>query len=79
MGPQGWPSGWGFDLDELMRMLQTPGPVNWELAQRVAAETSTTDRETHQPMIESPSTPPSATGSSTSSAPRRRTSPTRPA
>jgi putative hydrolase len=28
--------------------------VNWELAQRVAAETSATDREAHQPMIEAP-------------------------
>jgi putative hydrolase len=52
MGPAGWPFGPGFDFNELMRMLQTPGPVNWELARRVAAETSTTDRETHQPMIE---------------------------
>jgi putative hydrolase len=54
MGPPGWPFGPGFDLNELMRMLQTPGPVNWELARRVAAETSTTDRESHQPMIEAP-------------------------
>jgi putative hydrolase len=54
MGPQGWPFGQGFDLNELMRMLQTPGPVNWDLAQRVAAETSATDAETHQPMIEAP-------------------------
>jgi putative hydrolase len=54
MGPAGWPFGPGFDFNELMRMLQTPGPVNWELAQRVAEETSTTDRETHQPMIDAP-------------------------
>jgi putative hydrolase len=54
MGPAGWPFGPGFDFNELMRMLQTPGPVNWELARRVAAETSSTDRETHQPMIEAP-------------------------
>lgn len=57
MGPQGWPNGWGFDVNELMRMLQSPGPVNWELAQHVAAETSITDRETRQPMIESPIEP----------------------
>ncbi|MDQ1466348.1 MAG: hypothetical protein QOH10_763 [Actinomycetota bacterium] len=54
MGPQGWPFGQGFDLNELMRMLQTPGPVNWELARTVAAETSSTDRETGQPIPESP-------------------------
>ena len=54
MGPPGWPFGPGFDLNELMRMLQTPGPVNWELARRVAAETSTTDGEGQQPMIEAP-------------------------
>jgi putative hydrolase len=54
MGPAGWPFGPGFDFNELMRMLQTPGPVNWELAHRVAAETSTSDLETHQPMIEAP-------------------------
>jgi putative hydrolase len=54
MGPQGWPFGPGFDFNEVMRMLQTPGPVNWELARRIAAETSTTDRETHQPMPELP-------------------------
>ena len=50
MGPAGWPFGPGFDFNELMRMLQTPGPVNWELARRVAAETSTTDRDTQEPM-----------------------------
>ena len=43
MGPPGWPFGPGFDLNELMRMLQSPGPVNWEVARRVAAETSTAD------------------------------------
>src|SRR5436853_423809 len=54
MGPQGWPFGQGFDLNELMRMLQTPGPVNWELARRVATETSATDRDTGQPRREIP-------------------------
>jgi putative hydrolase len=41
MGPQGWPFGPEFDLNELMRMLQSPGPVNWEVARRVASEMST--------------------------------------
>ncbi len=27
----------GFDLSQLMRMLQSPGPVNWEVAQQIAA------------------------------------------
>jgi putative hydrolase len=43
MGPPGWPFGPGFDLNELMRMLQSPGPVNWEVARQVAADTSTDD------------------------------------
>jgi putative hydrolase len=43
MGAPGWPFGPEFDLNELMRMLQSPGPVNWEVARRVAAGTSTTD------------------------------------
>ena len=54
MGPAGWPFGQGFDFNEVMRMLQSPGPVNWELAHRVAAETSSTDRETQQPALENP-------------------------
>ncbi len=29
--------GAGFDLSQLMRMLQSPGPVNWEVAQQIAA------------------------------------------
>lgn len=45
MGPPGWPFGPGFDVNEIMRMLQSPGPVNWEIARKIAAETSTTDAE----------------------------------
>ena len=45
MGPPGRPFGPGFDVNELMRMLQSPGPVNWEIARKIAAETSTTDEE----------------------------------
>src|SRR6476620_6502634 len=47
MGAPGWPFGPGFDLNELMRMLQSPGPVNWEVARQVAAETSAIDPEDH--------------------------------
>ena len=54
MGPAGWPFGPGFDLNDLMRMLQTPGPVNWELATRVAEETSLTDPDTQQHVSETP-------------------------
>jgi putative hydrolase len=50
MGPPGWPFWQGLDLNEVMRMIGTPGPVNWELARRVAAETSSADPETGQPM-----------------------------
>jgi putative hydrolase len=50
MGPPGWPFWPGLDLNDVMRMIGTPGPVNWELARRVAAETSMTDPETGEPL-----------------------------
>jgi putative hydrolase len=37
-GMPGMPFGsGGFDLAQVMRMLQSPGPVNWEVAQQIAA------------------------------------------
>jgi putative hydrolase len=54
MGPPGWPFWQGLDMNDVMRMLGTPGPVNWELARRVAAETSTADPETGQPAPPNP-------------------------
>ena len=57
MGPPGWPQWQGLDFNEVMRMLNTPGPVNWELARRIAAETSTSDPETGQPALAMPVDP----------------------
>src|SRR5664279_3081130 len=57
MGPPGWPFWQGLDLNDVMRMLGTPGPVNWELARRVAEETSTADPETGQPTAATPVDP----------------------
>src|SRR4051812_13699475 len=51
MGP-GQP--FGFDLSELMRMLQSQGPVNWEVARQSAAKLATTDPETGADRTESP-------------------------
>ena len=36
IGPGGIPNPFGFDLEQLMRMLQSQGPVNFEIAQQVA-------------------------------------------
>jgi putative hydrolase len=45
MGP-GSNNPFGFDLSELIRMLQSPGPVNMEIARRTAHESATHDPET---------------------------------
>lgn len=50
MGPGGNP--FGFDLSELMRMLQQQGPVNLDVARQVASVISTMDPETGQPAAE---------------------------
>jgi putative hydrolase len=42
MGP-GSNNPFGFDFTELMRMLQSPGPVNMEIARKTAHETATHD------------------------------------
>jgi putative hydrolase len=44
MGP-GVPNPFGFDLSELMRMLQSPGPVNMEVARQTAEAMATIDLE----------------------------------
>ena len=49
IGPGGIPNPFGFDLQQLMRMLQSQGPVNFEIAQQVAAtgrDRATRDRRT---------------------------------
>jgi putative hydrolase len=51
MGP-GQP--FGFDLNELMRMLQSAGPVNWEIARQFAAKIAITDPETGAEHLEPP-------------------------
>src|SRR5690349_11369413 len=47
MGP-GFPNPFGFDPQQLMRMLQSPGPVNMEIARTTAEATATMDVETGQ-------------------------------
>lgn len=53
MGPGQNP--FGFDLSELMRLLQSPGPVNMEVARRTAEAMAGVDPETGDPRPE-PST-----------------------
>ena len=48
----GFPNPFGFDLDQLMRMLQSQGPVNFEIAQQIATAVATADANTGQPSAE---------------------------
>jgi putative hydrolase len=57
----GVPNPFGFDLSELMRMMQSPGPVNMELARATAAGMATVDLETEQAVPEPPIDPAAAT------------------
>src|SRR5215471_12589526 len=52
MGPGSNP--FGFDLSQLMRMLQSEGPVNWEVAKQVAANIAVADPESGAPRDEQP-------------------------
>src|SRR5580765_7907144 len=45
LGP-GVPNPFGFDLEQLMRMLQSEGPVNLDMARQVATAVATADAET---------------------------------
>src|SRR3954451_3134304 len=54
IGPGGIPNPFGFDLEQLMRMLQSQGPVNFEIAQQVAAAVATAHPETGEPEAEPP-------------------------
>jgi putative hydrolase len=53
LGP-GFPNPFGFDLEQLMRMLQSQGPVNLEIARQFATAVATADAETGQPTAEPP-------------------------
>jgi putative hydrolase len=50
----GFPNPFGFDIEQLMRMLQSQGPVNLEIAQQVATAVATADPETGEPVAEPP-------------------------
>jgi putative hydrolase len=50
-GP-GFPNPFGFDLQQLMRMLQSQGPVNFEIAQQVADAVATARPDTGEPEPE---------------------------
>ena len=51
LGP-GVPNPFGFDLEQLMRMLQSEGPVNLDMARQVATAVATADPETGQSTAE---------------------------
>src|SRR5436190_8074477 len=53
MGP-GFPNPFNFDLSELMRMLQSPGPVNMEVARNTAEATASLDLETGEQKTDPP-------------------------
>jgi putative hydrolase len=42
----------GLDLNEIMRMLQSPGPVNMEVARKTAESMATVDGETREPPVD---------------------------
>lgn len=51
-GP-GWPlPQGGFDLSQVFRMLQSTGPVNWEVAEQVAAWTCGVDPDSGEPAAD---------------------------
>ncbi len=56
--PGGFPG--PFDLNKIWNMLQSPGPVNMELASETAASMANADLETGEPRVESPIDPETA-------------------
>lgn len=60
MGPGQNP--FGFDLSELMRMLQSPGPVNMEVARRTAEAMAAVDPDSGEPRPEPAVTHPDRVG-----------------
>src|SRR5260221_10276244 len=51
VGP-GFPNPFGFDLEQLMRMLQSQGAVNLEIARQVATAVATADPDTGESIAE---------------------------
>jgi putative hydrolase len=56
----GFPNPFNLDLSEIMRMLQSPGPVNMEVARRTAESMANVDLETGEPRAVAPIDPDSA-------------------
>jgi len=52
--PGGGQNPFGFDMTEIMRMLQSPGPVNMEVARTTAQTMATVDLDTGQQQPEPP-------------------------
>jgi len=57
---EGFPNPFNLDLAEIMRMLQSPGPVNMEVARRTAESMANVDTETGAQHVEPPIDPESA-------------------
>src|SRR5260221_11515692 len=51
---EGFPNPFNLDLSEIMRMLQSPGPVNMEVARRTAEAMANFDAETGEQLVEAP-------------------------
>jgi len=54
---EGFPNPFNLDLSEIMRMLQSPGPVNMEVARRTAQAMANVDVETGETSVEPPIDP----------------------
>src|SRR6266550_4113722 len=51
---EGFPNPFDLDLSEIMRMLQSPGPVNMEVARRTAETMAKLDMATGEQRLEPP-------------------------
>jgi putative hydrolase len=54
---EGFPNPFNLDLSEIMRMLQSPGPVNMEVARRTAETMANVDAATGESRVEAPIDP----------------------
>jgi putative hydrolase len=57
---EGFPNPFGLDLNKIMRMLQSPGPVNMEVARETAESMANVDIETGEARAEPPVDPDAA-------------------